>query len=129
MLYARGNVAALYLILATALSIIVSCTGAEVGDPRNVLIRDVRIVDGTGGAGYLGDVRLRGGRIAAISMPGILEPGGSETVIEAQGLVLAPGFIDTHSHANRDLLEQPDAVPATSQVFTPLRTRYWRLRN
>ncbi len=120
MQYARRNVAALFLTLATVLPIIASCTATDDGDSRNVLIRDVRIVDGTGGAAYPGDVRLDGGRIAAIGMPGILEPRGTETVIEAQGLVLAPGFIDTHSHANRDLLEQPDAVPATSQGITTI---------
>ncbi|MEX0708821.1 MAG: D-aminoacylase [Woeseia sp.] len=120
MQFARCNVAALYLMLASVLPVIASCTVAGDGDPRNVLIRDVRIVDGTGGAVYPGDVRLGGGRIAAIGLPGVFEPLGSETVIEAQGLVLAPGFIDTHSHADDDLLEQPDALPATSQGITTI---------
>jgi N-acyl-D-amino-acid deacylase len=53
------------------------------------------IVDGSGAAGYPGDVRFDHNGIIAV---GNLEVLDSDEVIFAKGLVLAPGFIDTHSH-------------------------------
>ncbi|HWM27023.1 MAG TPA: D-aminoacylase [Woeseiaceae bacterium] len=81
----------------------------------SLLIRDVRIVDGTGASAFAGDVRISGDRIVDV---GDLERGDGDVVFEGGGLTLAPGFIDTHSHAERDLLDQPDALPAVSQGIT-----------
>lgn len=83
-------------------------------DPT-LLIENVTIVDGTGAPARAADVRIDGGTIAAI---GDLQPQANETVHGGEGLVLAPGFIDTHSHAGGDLLEQPEAIPAVSQGIT-----------
>jgi N-acyl-D-amino-acid deacylase len=80
-----------------------------------LLIDHVRIVDGTGAGAYAGAVRIAAGAVVEI---GDLEPLGGETVYDGGGLVLAPGFIDTHSHVGGDLLEQPDAVAAVSQGIT-----------
>ncbi len=52
-------------------------------------------MDGRGGASWRGDVRVVGDRITA---GGAVTPVARETVIDAAGLALAPGFIDTHSH-------------------------------
>ena len=67
----------------------------------DVLIRGGQIVDGTGNPWYYGDVGLRGGRIAAI---GELNDATAEQVIDAEGLVVAPGFIDLHTHSDYPLL-------------------------
>jgi N-acyl-D-amino-acid deacylase len=82
---------------------------------ETTLISDVLIVDGTGAPGYAGSVRLQGERIAEI---GDLTATRGETVIDGVGLVLAPGFIDSHSHHDRGLLDGPDALAAVSQGVT-----------
>ena len=61
----------------------------------DVLIRNARIVDGTGSPWFRGDVGVEGGRIVA--MGGQLS-GDAELVVEAGERVLAPGFIDVHTH-------------------------------
>ncbi|MBO6576610.1 MAG: D-aminoacylase [Rhodothermales bacterium] len=63
-----------------------------------------RIIDGTGAAWYHGDVGIRGDRIARILPAGILGPEDGAEVIDAEGLVVAPGFIDIQSHSRGDLL-------------------------
>lgn len=80
-----------------------------------LLIRNVTIVDGTGAPGRAGDVRIADGAITGI---GDLDVADTDTLFDGRGLVLAPGFIDTHSHAERDLLDQPEALPAVSQGIT-----------
>ena len=57
------------------------------------------IVDGTGRAAFSGDVHIRDGRIAAITAAGQPAPAAAK-VIDAQGLMVAPGFIDFHSHSD-----------------------------
>ncbi len=74
-----------------------------------------RVVDGTGAPAMLSAVRVRGDRITDI---GELTPGPGEVVVDGSGLVLAPGFIDTHSHANGALRRLPDALGAVSQGVT-----------
>ncbi|MEJ0039570.1 MAG: D-aminoacylase [Gammaproteobacteria bacterium] len=81
------------------------------------LIVDATIYDGTGSAPRTGDVRIERERIAAV---GALSRKPSDTVVEAQGLALAPGFIDTHSHHDQRLFEQPDALAAVSQGVTTI---------
>ena len=81
------------------------------------LIADAVIVDGTGAAAQRGAVRIQGDRIIGV---GNLEPRQGETVIDARGQVIAPGFIDTHSHHDIGLFETPDAVEATSQGITTI---------
>ena len=93
-----------------------SVAGAE-GEPRQAttLIRDVWMLDGTGADPSQLSVRIAGSRIAAVG-PLEVEPG--DRVLEADGLVLAPGFIDTHSHHGEGLLEHPAALGAVSQGVT-----------
>ena len=65
-------------------------------DPvTSTLISGVRLADGTGAPLRTGSLRMEGGRIVAL---GDLSPLPGEEVIDGGGLVLAPGFIDTHSH-------------------------------
>lgn len=66
----------------------------------DIVIRNGRVVDGTGSAARAADIGIRHGRIAAI---GNLEHAGAATVIDARGRVVSPGFIDVHSHAAHGL--------------------------
>jgi N-acyl-D-amino-acid deacylase len=67
-----------------------------------VVIRGGRVVDGTGNPAYFADVAVRDGKIAAV---GKLS-GAAQTEIEANGMIVAPGFIDVHTHAE-DIAEVP----------------------
>jgi len=72
----------------------------------DVLITNARIVDGTGGPWFRGSIAIRGDTIAAI---GPLAGATARTVVDAQGLVVAPGFIDIHSHGRRGIHQVPAA--------------------
>ncbi len=82
---------------------------------KSWLIENVVIVDGTGAEGFRGAVRVSGGVIVDM---GDLQAAEFETVIDGNGQVLAPGFIDTHSHADAEIREQRDALAAVSQGIT-----------
>lgn len=84
---------------------------------QTTLIRDALVVDGTGSPGRVSSVRIDGDRVEAV---GALEPRPGERTVDASGLVLAPGFIDTHSHHDRGLLEHPGALAAVSQGITTI---------
>jgi N-acyl-D-amino-acid deacylase len=85
----------------------------------STLIADATVVDGTGRARFKADVRLEGDRIAAV---GKLRGRADEPVVDAAGLVLAPGFIDTHSHVDYDITDHRDAVADISQGITTVLT-------
>ena len=70
----------------------------------DVIIRHGRVVDGTGNPAFFADVGISAGRITAIGRIN----GGAKTEIEARGLVVAPGFIDVHTHAD-EVAEMPRA--------------------
>ncbi len=84
-------------------------------DPSSTLITNVTIIDGTGSARREGSLRFKGAEIIDV---GDLEAKPGEPVIDGGGLVLTPGFIDTHSHADHELFEQPGAIAAVSQGIT-----------
>lgn len=89
-------------------------TGAQ-APPPGVLIRNGTLVDGTGAPGRIVDVRIAGDAIVEVGAS-LAERG--ERVIDAAGRVVAPGFIDTHSHADRGLEEMPDAGTQVRQGIT-----------
>ena len=100
-----------------ALTVMVACDDKPLpsADRPSQLIINISLIDGTGEARRDAAVRIIGGKIVDV---GTLQPGPNETVIDGDGLVLAPGFIDTHSHADDELLEQPGALAAVSQGIT-----------
>jgi N-acyl-D-amino-acid deacylase len=82
---------------------------------KGLLIVGARVIDGTGAPGRVTSVRVIGDRIADV---GDLHQRQGETVVIGTGLVLAPGFIDTHSHADGALFEHRDALADVSQGIT-----------
>jgi len=84
-------------------------------DPPGFLITNAIVIDGSGTPGFSASVRINDGLIADI---GDLSPCAGETVVDAAGQALAPGFIDTHSHADSAIFEHPDALAAISQGIT-----------
>jgi N-acyl-D-amino-acid deacylase len=84
--------------------------------PRcDLLIRGGALIDGTGAPRRAGDLAVTGERIVAL---GALEGWQSERLIDARGRVVAPGFIDAHTHDDNLLLRRPDMAPKTSQGVT-----------
>ena len=81
----------------------------------DTLIKDARIIDGTGKPAFLGSVRISGERIVSI---GDLIPTSGDTIFDAKGLILSPGFIDTHSHLDWGLSENRDALAVITQGIT-----------
>ncbi len=82
---------------------------------NSVLIAGGTVIDGTGAPRRLADVRIAGDRIAAI---GKLKAKPGEKVIDAKGLIVSPGFIDAHSHADGGLMDDPDAETQVRQGIT-----------
>jgi N-acyl-D-amino-acid deacylase len=81
----------------------------------DTLIRNARVLGGSGAEPVRMDVALRGDRICEI---GIALPYEAETVIDGDGLVLAPGFIDVHTHDDTAVIDMPEMLPKLSQGVT-----------
>lgn len=107
----------LSLVLCLGITLAAGCSREPeaVSPPESWLISNARIIDGTGAPAFDGAVRIQDG---IIRETGNLTPLDGELVVDAQGKVIAPGFIDTHSHADSDLFDMPDALPAVSQGIT-----------
>lgn len=101
-----ARVLASTFVSLVALSLLGGCTPRE--PVTSSIIVNAVVYDGSGGDGRRVAVRFDGDRIAEI---GDIAPLDGETVIDAQGLALAPGFIDTHSHHDR-MLDQYRHMPA-----------------
>src|ERR1039458_9484417 len=85
------------------------------GQPYDVVIRNCRIVDGTGSPWYSGDIAVQGGRIAAIGQLAQAEAKGS---IDAHGMVVAPGFIDMLGQSELTILVNPHLPSKIFQGIT-----------
>ena len=90
----------------------------------DLLIKNATIVDGTGAARRRGSVAVSGGRIVSILDDGAEFPsseiGDSTNVIDADGLVLTPGFIDPHTHYDAQLMWDPAASPSNLHGVTTI---------
>jgi N-acyl-D-amino-acid deacylase len=79
------------------LILLCACAALDAAD-YDLLIRNARVVDGTGNPWYRADVAVQGGKIAAI---GKLAGAQAARVVDARERVVAPGFIDVHTHVER----------------------------
>src|SRR5262249_31536197 len=109
-------------LTAKALAVLAFCLQVTLGAPPDsqaapydLLLRGGKITDGTGNPWFFGDVALRGDRIAAV---GRVPKEAARREIDVQGLVVAPGFVDMHSHSDFLLLEDGNAESKIRQGVT-----------
>lgn len=97
------------------LALLLFATPSFADEPAyDLVIRHARLVDGTGNPWVYADVAVRGDRIAGVGRV----PGTGKREIDAKGLVVAPGFIDIHSHSDYLLLEDGNAPSKVHQGVT-----------
>ncbi|MEO6437044.1 MAG: D-aminoacylase [Tepidisphaeraceae bacterium] len=85
------------LLFACAPSLAAPATRPAFEADHELVIRNGKIIDGTGNGWFYGDVLIKGTKIAAV---GKVDAGPKAEVIDALGLIVAPGFIDVHTHAD-----------------------------
>lgn len=90
---------------------------SQIKETSSQLIENVQLIDGKGNPAFAASVRIQKDKIIAI---GTLSPLPNEKVINGEGWVLAPGFIDTHSHHLNNLRNYPEGIPATNQGITTI---------
>ena len=90
--------------LSLIIVLISACTSGSPGD-FDLIIRNGKVIDGTGNPGFYGDIGITGDTIVAV---GDLSGKTAHKIIDAEGLVVAPGFIDMHTHCDGGL-GRPDA--------------------
>src|SRR3989338_10917992 len=81
----------------------------------DIVIHGSRLIDGTWNPWFYGDVAVKDGKIAAI---GKINPASGGRTIPAKGLVVAPGFIDMHTHSDQPLVADGNAESKVRQGVT-----------
>ncbi len=94
------------MLSAGAVLLSVSGAAAKADEAVDVIIRGGTIYDGGEGAPFVGDVAIRGDRIVHVGAPGGFT---APRIIDAKGMIVAPGFVDPHTHAD-GFLRSPDKV-------------------
>lgn len=92
-------------------------TASNTSRPYDLILRNGTVIDGSGAPRVAADVAVAGARIAAVGAPGSLrQPAHRE--IDISGRIVAPGFIDSHTHDDNAVLRTPDMTPKLSQGVT-----------
>ncbi|MCY3002785.1 MAG: D-aminoacylase [Planctomycetota bacterium] len=104
-----------FLAASGALLAASACRAPEGETECELLLVGATVVDGSGGAPFVADVGLRAGRIHFI---GTGNPRRARRVLDVSGLVLAPGFVDIHTHSDRTIFEWPLAQSRIRQGCT-----------
>ena len=94
-------------VLAFILFLALSVQAQLPSQAADILIKNAKILDGTGNSWFYGDIAIGGGKIIQI---GKLSNWNAKKVIDAIGLVAAPGFIDVHTHIEGDEVKNPEAT-------------------
>jgi len=106
-------------ILVASVCVVVAMVGQRtlVGQQAayDLIIRNGHVVDGTGNPWFAADVAVRGDRVVAV---GRLAGATAKREIDARGLVVAPGFIDLHTHSDQTLLADGNAESKVRQGVT-----------
>lgn len=87
--------------------------------PFDIVLSGASVLDGSGSAAFAADIGIAGERIAAVERPGSLN---ARTRVDLTGLTLAPGFIDVHTHDDRQVLIAPEMWAKLSQGVTTVIT-------
>ncbi len=104
---------ALIIFILMAFSIGISMPPIQ-AERYDLLIKNTRIIDGTGKAAFIGDIAIIGEKIVAVGKV----DRAATTVIDGTGLVTCPGFIDPHSHADLSIMDYPLAENLVMQGIT-----------
>ena len=105
------------LSVSLALILLAAPAPAQETERFDLIVRGGRVVDGTGNPWIRADVGVRGDRIARV---GDLADASADRVVDATGLIVAPGFIDPHTHAVRGIFDVPTADNYLLQGVTTL---------
>src|SRR5467141_3899506 len=90
------RLASVLRLLGAAAVLLCASSTVPADTPYDLLLRNGKIVDGSGNPWFRGDLAVRNDRIVAV---GRVPPGPAKREIDAKDLVVAPGFIDMHSHS------------------------------
>ncbi len=102
------------LRLTLLLAVVAGCLSAQ---DYEILIRNGKIVDGTGDPSFHGDLGIKGGKIVSM---GKLPKKTATRTIDAEGLVISPGFFDMHNHSDDTVLVDGDAMSMITQGVTSM---------
>lgn len=80
----------------------------------DLIIKNGKVIDGTGSPSFFADIAIMDGKIEKVGK----NLNGAEKVIDATGLTVTPGFIDSHSHSDNAILEYPDMIEKIEQGIT-----------
>ena len=81
----------------------------------DLIIKNAQLIDGSGQTSYLADIAVNADKIVAIDN---LQLADAKHVVDATGLVLAPGFIDVHTHDDTNVIRTPEMLCKISQGVT-----------
>src|SRR6266545_3633431 len=95
--------------------VLLALAGALAAADYNLLIRNARVIDGSGNPWFRADVGVRDGKIAAI---GNLATASADRTVDAKERVAAPGFIDVHTHVEGGIERIPEAANYVSDGVT-----------